>query len=225
MTRNDSRYTEPRLETSALIVIDMQRDFLDDAACPIPGTDAVVPRIVNLLTAFRDARRPIVHVVRIYREDGRNVDLCRRALVEGGAKVVRPGDDGVEIASPLTRVRLDTDRLIAGELQPAGDREWIMYKPRWGAFFQTPLDAHLRSLGVSTVVVAGCNFPNCPRTSIYEASERDYRAAIVTDAVSGIYERGLTELRNIGVATLTTDEVCANLATTSNSPGRLTGRF
>lgn len=96
---------------------------------------------------------------------------------------------------------------------------------RWGAFFQTPLDAHLRSLGVSTVVVAGCNFPNCPRTSIYEASERDYRAAIVTDAVSGIYERGLTELRNIGVATLTTDEVCANLATTSNSPGRLTGRF
>lgn len=37
---------------------------------------------------------------------------------------------------------------------------------------------------------AGCNFPNCPRTSIYEASERDFRTVLVRDAISGLYERG-----------------------------------
>jgi nicotinamidase-related amidase len=54
-------------------------------------------------------------------------------------------------------------------------------------------------LGVDTLVFCGCNFPNCPRTTIYEASERDYRIVLVEDAVSGIYEEGKTELRRIGV--------------------------
>ncbi len=62
------------------------------------------------------------------------------------------------------------------------------------------LDQHLRSAAVDTVVVAGCNFPNCPRASIYEASERDYRVVMVDDAVSGLYDVGRREMQNIGVA-------------------------
>jgi nicotinamidase-related amidase len=57
------------------------------------------------------------------------------------------------------------------------------------------------------VVFCGCNFPNCPRTSIYEASERDFRVVLVRDAVSGLYERGEQELLNIGVQLMTTGEV------------------
>jgi nicotinamidase-related amidase len=75
-----------------------------------------------------------------------------------------------------------------------------MYKPRWGAFYDTKLDQHLRESGSNTLVFAGCNFPNCPRTSIYEASERDYRIILVSDAVSGMYERGIEECRAIGVS-------------------------
>ncbi|MGI8832615.1 MAG: cysteine hydrolase family protein, partial [Nitrososphaeraceae archaeon] len=78
--------------------------------------------------------------------------------------------------------------------------EWIMYKPRWGAFYNTELEEHLHSLGVNTVVVCGCNFPNCPRTTIYEASERDFRIVLVKDATSVIYDLGLEELKNIGVS-------------------------
>jgi nicotinamidase-related amidase len=74
-----------------------------------------------------------------------------------------------------------------------------MYKPRWGAFFQTPLEDHLRGLGVDTLAFCGANFPNCPRTSIYEASERDFRIVVAPDAVSGIYDRGRAELEGIGV--------------------------
>ncbi|WP_459872860.1 hypothetical protein, partial [Endothiovibrio diazotrophicus] len=51
----------------------------------------------------------------------------------------------------------------------------MLYKPRWGAFYRTSLESHLRGLDVSTLVFSGCNFPNCPRTSIYQASERDFR--------------------------------------------------
>lgn len=57
----------------------------------------------------------------------------------------------------------------------------------------------MRANNIDTVVVAGCNYPNCPRTSIYEASERDYRVVLVEDAVSGLYERVRTEMTNIGV--------------------------
>jgi nicotinamidase-related amidase len=65
------------------------------------------------------------------------------------------------------------------------------------------------------VVVCGCNFPNCPRTTIYEASERDFRIVVATDAVSGIYERGLRELRGIGVTLMKTGECLASLTATA----------
>src|SRR5205814_1216472 len=99
-----------------------------------------------------------------------------------GARLVLAGSPGAELASdlvPASAPRLDTELLLAGGIQRVGPGEAIIYKPRWGAFFQTPLEAHLRALGVSTLVFAGCNFPNCPRTSIYEASERDFRLVLV----------------------------------------------
>ncbi len=70
---------------------------------------------------------------------------------------------------------------------------------RWGAFFGTALDDHLRDNDVDIVVVAGCNFPNCPRTTLYQASERDYRIMLVDDAASGLDERGRVEMAHIGV--------------------------
>lgn len=63
-----------------------------------------------------------------------------------------------------------------------------MYKPRWGAFFETPLAGHLEQFGVDSLVVCGCN-PNCPRTTVYEASEGDFRLGLVSDATSGLYAR------------------------------------
>jgi nicotinamidase-related amidase len=83
----------------------------------------------------------------------------------------------------------------------------VIYKPRWGAFYNTPLEQHLRKVDIQTLVFCGCNFPNCPRTSIYEASERDFRLVLVEDAISGLYEQGKREMQNIGVGLLPTDQV------------------
>jgi nicotinamidase-related amidase len=155
-----------------------------------------------------------VHVVRLYRSDGSNVDLCRRQLVEQGATILAPGSEGTELAPgllPDPAARLDPDLLLAGEIQSIAGSEAVIYKPRWGAFFETPLESHLRARNISTLVFCGCNFPNCPRTSIYEASERDFRVVLARDAVSGLYERGERELEAIGVALMGSDEIAAAL--------------
>ncbi len=214
-------YTELDLARCALITIDTQCDVLEGAPLEIPGTSAALPTMAALAQAFRDTRRPIVHVVRIYEPDGSNVDLCRRELVESGAAILATGAPGTEIAPallPAGAPALDAARLLGGGLQEIGPEEVVVYKPRWGAFFQTPLHEHLRSLGVSTLVFCGCNFPNCPRTSIYEASERDYRVALARDAISGLYERGERELAGIGVQLLGTDELVAALSAQSATP-------
>lgn len=204
----------PRFGSSALLTIDTQADTLDGQPLEIAGSSAAVPNIARLARAFRRAGRPIVHVVRLYKADGSNAEACRRQLVRGETPVLRPGTTGRLLAPGLLdegAPELDDGLLLAGGIQRLGENEVAMYKPRWGAFFQTPLEAHLRSLGVDTLVVAGCNFPNCPRTSVYEASERDYGVALVDDAVSGLYDRGREEMRTIGVSLPGTQEVVDGL--------------
>jgi nicotinamidase-related amidase len=206
-------YTQPHPDSAALLTIDVQRDFaLPGAPLEIPGTTDTVPRIRRLLDAFRAAGRPIVHVVRLYQEDGSNVDPVRRGAVERGERMVAPGSSGAELLDDLKPdpdVRLDAEALLRGEFQRLAENEFVMYKPRWGAFYGTSLEAFLRDWGVDTIVLTGCNFPNCPRTTIYEASERDFRIVAVIDAISGAYDRGVQELRNIGVLALTTDQCLA----------------
>jgi nicotinamidase-related amidase len=77
------KYTDPNWGNSALITIDVQRDFaLAGAPAYIVGTIEVVPVLQRLVRAFREAGRSIVHVVRLYRPDGPNVDVCCREGVE-----------------------------------------------------------------------------------------------------------------------------------------------
>ncbi len=210
-----NRYTEPDLSTAALVTIDTQRDTLDGQPLEIPGTSAILPNMRRLLSAFRAHCRPIVHIVRLYKRDSSNVDLCRRAAVEAGHVMLAPHTSGSQLAPgllPTEQLLLECDRLFSGDVQTVAEREVIIYKPRWGAFYQTRLEQHLRKLAITTTVFTGCNFPNCPRASIVEASERDFRVVLVRDAVSGLDERGEIEMGNIGVAVLSTEELLARLS-------------
>lgn len=203
-------YTAPDFAAAALLTIDTQRDVLDGGPLEIAGTSAVLPQMHALLRVFRELGRPIVHVVRLYKPDGSNADLCRRRALEGGAPMLHAGARCAQIAKellPQPDLLLDDERLLAGGVQSLGPREVAIYKPRWGAFYGTPLEDHLRGQDVSTLLFSGCNFPNCPRTSIYEASERDFRVVLVRDAVSGLYARGERELANIGVQLMSAGEV------------------
>ncbi|MER7004198.1 isochorismatase family cysteine hydrolase [Dactylosporangium sp. NPDC000555] len=192
-------WLRPEWGRAALLTIDTQLDFVEGGASPIPGTAAVLPAVAGLAGAFRAAGRPVVHVVRLY--DGPDVDLARRTLLDGGAPIVRPGSPGSQPAPeilPPGAPPLDPAGLLAGEFQAMGPGEWAMWKPRWGAFHRTGLEAFLRGLDVSTVVVAGCNFPNCPRAAILQATERDFRVVAAADAISGADGRHLAEAARIG---------------------------
>lgn len=195
-------YTGPEWVKSALITIDIQCDTLDDQPYGVQGTSAILPHVKTLLQAYRLAKMPIIHIVRLYKADGSNVDLCRKEIIENGAMLVVAGSPGSQIVPELVphdQAELDVDLLLSGNIQKLSSNETIIYKPRWGAFYQTQLEEYLRNLGVSTLLFCGCNFPNCPRTSMYEASERDFRVVLAEDAISGLYTQGKSEMRNIGV--------------------------
>lgn len=195
------KYTEPNFKSSAVITIDTQCDTLDGQPLEIPGTSIALPKIKMILNAYREKRLPIVHIVRIYKKDGSNVDLCRKEAVENGAQMLLERSSGCELASEMFQddIRLDSQLLLSGGIQKINEHEVIIYKPRWGAFYNTPLESYLKEIGVDTLVFVGCNFPNCPRTSIYEASERDFKIVLVQDAISGLYPKGIEEMLNIGV--------------------------
>lgn len=205
------KYTQAHFTQSALITIDTQNDFtLEDAPFCIAGTAEVVPDMVLMLDKYRSKGLTIIHVIRLYLQDGSNVDLCRRQLVEQGAQITVPetsGADLVQELKPDSSVKLDADELMAGNFQRIGENEFVMYKPRWGAFYKTRLEGFLKDRGIDTLVFTGCNFPNCPRTSIYQASERDFRIVLVKDAMSQLYPTAEQEMKNIGVNLLSTSAV------------------
>ena len=204
--------TAPNWRRCALLTIDVQNDFTnEDGAAPVVGTRETLPAIAHVLAHFRKLRLPVIHVVRLYAADGSDAEIGRRTFVRTCGPVVAPGTLGAEIVDalkPQATVRLDAANLRDGERQQIGPAEWIMYKSRWGAFYRTRLEQWLQESNSDTVVVCGCNFPNCPRATLTEASERDYRTVAVSDATSKADALGLAEVAAMGTTILSTAELC-----------------
>jgi nicotinamidase-related amidase len=204
-------YLAPERERIALITIDAQRDFiLPSAPASVSGAVSTVPAMRRMIDAFRDADAPIVHTVRLYRCNGSNVDLCHRAAIEAGQRIVMPGTSGAELideVKPSLGQRLEPELLLEGKLQEIGHKEWVCYKSRLSAFFQTPLEDHLKSLGITTIVLCGTDFSTSPRSTVYAASNRDFRIVLATDAISGATDAGLDELAQIGVYLMSSEQL------------------
>ena len=169
----------------------------------------------RLVDGFRSHDLPIVHAVRLHRCDGSNVDLFRRQAVEEGLRILMPGTSGAELLEelrPEPEVRLDPLQLLSGAIDEIAPNEFALYKPRWGAFYQTDLEQHLKERDVSTLVICGCNFTTSCRATVYEAGARDFRIVLVADALSGASEDAISELGRIGVYLMTTDSCLSWLA-------------
>jgi nicotinamidase-related amidase len=163
----------------------------------------------RLAVAYRAAGLPIAHIVRLYPPGGSDVDLPRREFVEAGGEMAAPGSAGSAIITGIAAensdepapVPVDAELLLSGRPQPLGPAEVVYYKPRWGAFYRTGLESWLHGWAVDTVVVAGCNLPNCPRATLFEASERDFRTVLVDDAVFQVSAERLADLEGRGPPT------------------------
>ncbi len=202
-------WTSPHFDRAALVTIDVQKDTLDGQPFEISGTSAALPQMAELCEQFRAANRPIVHILRLYLPDGSNAELCRRDALKNGAQMFLAGHPGREIAPellPPDAPAPDDEQLLNNEPQQIGPNEWYVYKSRWGAFYKSALQAHLESLGVDTIVLAGCNYPNCIRATVYEASERDFRVVAIKNGISNFTQQGWQELSSIGINLMSAED-------------------
>jgi nicotinamidase-related amidase len=175
---------EPR--TTALVVIDMQRDFIEPGGFgEALGNDvrrlgAIVPAVRSLLDACRKARMMIVHT-----REGHSADLsdCPPAKRLRGSPKLRIGDPG-----PMGRVLVwgEPGHAIVPELGPLPG-ETVIDKPGKGAFYATLLGTHLRQRGITHLLIAGVTTEVCVQSTMREANDRGYECLLVEDATESYF--------------------------------------
>jgi nicotinamidase-related amidase len=184
----------------ALIIIDMQNDIvLPGAPACVKGAFATVPRIRKLLDFFRAKDLPVFHIVREYRPDGSDIEITRLDRFLKHQTYVIPGTKGCEIVDDL--------KPLPGEYR--------IVKQRFSAFMNTELDLILRRLGVTHLAVCGTQYPNCIRTTIYDAVSYGYHVINITDATSAqtteIAAANILDIANIGVECVPLNEFFLSL--------------
>jgi nicotinamidase-related amidase len=189
------------LATTALVIIDMQRDFLEPGGFGESlGNDvsllaAAVPPTRALLDAARAAGLLVVHTREGHKPDLSDAPPAKR---ERGEPTVRIGEPG-----PMGRIliRGEPGHDIIPELAPR-DGEPVIDKPGKGAFYATGLAGVLEARSVATLLVCGVTTEVCVHTTVREANDRGYRCVVVADAcgsyIPAFHEAGLAMIKAQG---------------------------
>jgi len=174
------------LETAALIIIDMQRDFLEPGGFgEALGNDvsrlrAAVEPCAAALAAAREFGMLVIHT-----REGHRPDLSDAPphKVERGDPATRIGAKG-----PMGRIliRGEPGHDIIPELYPR-DGEPVIDKPGKGAFYQTDLELMLRNRGIDTLFVAGVTTEVCVNTTVREANDRGVRCIVLSDCCASYF--------------------------------------
>ncbi|MEU7923700.1 isochorismatase family cysteine hydrolase [Micromonospora sp. NPDC049801] len=174
------------ISTTALLVIDMQRDFLEPGGFGESlGNDVSQLRrtIAPLAALLADARA--VGLAVVHTREGHLPDLsdCPPAKLNRGAPSKRIGDPG-----PTGRilVRGEYGHDIIDELAPLPG-EPVVDKPGKGAFHATDLDVLLAERGIRSLLVAGVTTEVCVHTSVREANDRGYECLVLADCVGSYF--------------------------------------
>jgi biuret amidohydrolase len=186
---------------ASLVIIDMQRDFLDPGGFGAAlGNDVSLLRrtIVptkRLLEAARAAGLSIIHTREGHRPDLADLPPAKKAR---GRLVAGIGDPG-----PMGRilVRGEPGHDIIPELYPLPG-EPVVDKPGKGAFHATDLDAMLKNRGIAQLIVCGVTTEVCVNTTVREANDRGYECVVVADCVGSYFpefqEMGLRMIKAQG---------------------------
>src|ERR1700752_560017 len=183
--------TEPEpitldLSATALVIIDMQRDFMEPGGFgETLGNDVsqlarAVKPIGAVLAAAREAGMLVIHT-----REGHLPDLpdAPPAKVERGAPSLRIGDPG-----PMGRIliRGEPGHDIIPELYPVAG-EPVIDKPGKGAFYQTDLEFMLRNRAINTLLVCGVTTEVCVNTTVREANDRGFRCIVLADCCGSYF--------------------------------------
>jgi nicotinamidase-related amidase len=171
---------------TALVVIDMQRDFVEPGGFgaalgnDVQKLQAIVPTVRGLLALCRDAGMTIVHTREAHRPD---LSDCPPAKRNRGKPALRIGDAG-----PMGRI------LVAGEpgsaIVPACaplPSEIVIDKPGKGAFYATSLGAILTTRAITHLIVAGVTTEVCVQTTMREANDRGFDCLLIEDATESYF--------------------------------------
>jgi nicotinamidase-related amidase len=170
----------------ALLVIDMQRDFLEAGGFGAAlGNDvrplqAIVPSVRRLLEAFRRRGLPIIHTKEGHKPDLSDCPPSKRARGRGPLRIGDPG--------PMGRILIlgEPGNDFVPELQPAPG-ELVVPKPGKGAFCGTKLEPELRLRAIERLVVAGVTTEVCVQTTMREANDRGFDCLLVEDATESYF--------------------------------------
>ena len=171
---------------TALIVIDMQRDFVEPGGFGESlGNDvslltAIVPTVRGLLDWCRGHGVTVIHTREAHRAD---LADCPPAKRERGNPSVRIGDSG-----PMGRILIDGEpgNDIVSELAPLPG-EIVIVKPGKGAFYSTSLGEILRLKGITHLIFAGVTTEVCVQTTMREANDRGYDCLLIEDATESYF--------------------------------------
>jgi biuret amidohydrolase len=174
------------LARTALVIIDMQRDFLEPG-----GFGESLGNNVSLLAGAIGPCRSMLAAARraglliIHTREGHRPDLsdAPRAKLERGTPSRRIGDVG-----PMGRilVRGEPGHDIIPALYPA-DGEIVIDKPGKGAFYATDLDLILSNAGIEDLIVCGVTTEVCVNTTVREANDRGYRCVVLADCCGSYF--------------------------------------
>jgi len=171
---------------TALVVIDMQRDFVEPGGFGASlGNDvsllhAAIGPIANLLAAWRGRGWPIVHTRESHQAD---LSDCPPAKRLRGAPTQRIGDAG---AMGRLLIRGEPGTSIIPALAPQAG-ELVIDKPGKGMFWSTGLHETLQAEGITHLVFTGVTTEVCVQTSMREANDRGYDCLIVEDATESYF--------------------------------------
>ena len=174
------------LKASALLIIDMQRDFVlpggfgEALGNDVSPLQAAVAPTRRMLEAARKLGLMVIHTREGHRPD--LSDCPPTKLVRGRGKI-RIGDPG-----PMGRllVRGEVGHDIVPELYPQGD-ETVIDKPGKGAFYATDLELILRNHGIKTLIVCGVTTEVCVNTTVREANDRGFECVVLADCVGSYF--------------------------------------
>ena len=179
-------YELPSLDYVALIIIDMQRDFLESGGFgeglgnDVSQLQQIVPTLKQILEAFRDRNLAICYTV-----EGHQPDLadCPPSKLKRSKSQLKIGDE-----STMGRILIlgEPGNDIIPELQPLPN-ETVIPKPGKGAFYNTSFESWLQQKGITHLVITGVTTEVCVQTTMREANDRGYECLLVEDATASYF--------------------------------------
>jgi len=171
---------------TALVVIDMQRDFIerggfgDSLGNDVSRLEAIIPTTAALIALFRQQGWPVIHTREAHRPD---LSDCPPAKIRRGNPKLHIGEAG---AMGRLLISGEPGNQIVDALAPI-DGEIVIDKPGKGMFWATGIHERLQDMGITHLVFAGVTTEVCVQTSMREANDRGYECLLMEDATESYF--------------------------------------